>query len=171
MECDSIHSKIELKSKNIPVYTPDGWAQVVRLARTNPRPYNVNTLLHDDFKDFGMLNQYKASNEGHKIGINDAVWIQYRKEVPNTIFIKQNFDSNEPFTALELKKKRGKALNYPIAAYSGKFKVSAAKKKDLLKLCTDHQIPRMYHNYYQDLPCSDTTRDCLAEPDMNEDSE
>lgn len=81
-----------------------------------------------------MLNQYKASNEGHKIGINDAVWIQYRKEVPNTIFIKHNFDSNKPFTALELKKKRGKALNYPTAAYTGKFQISAAKKKRSFKI-------------------------------------
>jgi hypothetical protein len=26
MECDSIHSKIERKSKYVPVYVPEGWA-------------------------------------------------------------------------------------------------------------------------------------------------
>ncbi|KAJ8866869.1 hypothetical protein PR048_032731 [Dryococelus australis] len=29
MECDSMHSKIEKKSKNVPVYVPEGWAQII----------------------------------------------------------------------------------------------------------------------------------------------
>ena len=39
MECDSIHSNIEKKSKNIPVYIPEGWTQVIRTARKNPSPF------------------------------------------------------------------------------------------------------------------------------------
>ena len=52
MDCDSVHSKIEQKCKNTAIYNPDGWIQVMRLARTNPRPFNVNVLVHDDFLDF-----------------------------------------------------------------------------------------------------------------------
>ncbi|KAH9634816.1 hypothetical protein HF086_012230 [Spodoptera exigua] len=172
MECDSIHSKIETKAKNVPVYTPDGWAQLVRLARTNPKPFNVTTLTHDDFKDFGARNQYlsKISN-GRKLGIHDAVWLQYRKEDPDKIFIKDTYDKNIPFQEIHLKKKRGKTVVYPVSAYSQRLKISSQKKNDLIKLCQDGQIPRIYHPFYENLPSSETVKDCLPEPDVTEDSE
>ncbi|KAH9645454.1 hypothetical protein HF086_009792 [Spodoptera exigua] len=62
MECDSIHSRIEQKCKNSAVYTPDGWIQVMRLARTNPRPFNVNVLVHEEFLDFNP-NQCQFAEE------------------------------------------------------------------------------------------------------------
>lgn len=52
MECDSAHSKIEKKSKPTAVYTPECWAQVMRMVRTNPSPFNVTKLMHDDFINF-----------------------------------------------------------------------------------------------------------------------
>ncbi|CAH0698686.1 unnamed protein product [Spodoptera exigua] len=172
MECDSIHSKIETKAKNVPVYTPDGWAQLVRLARTNPKPFNVTTLTHDDFKDFGARNQYLSKIlNGRKLGIHNAVWLQYRKEDPDKIFIKDTYDKNIPFQEIHLKKKRGKTVVYPVSAYSQRLKISSQKKNDLIKLCQDGQIPRIYHPFYENLPSSETVKDCLPEPDVTEDSE
>lgn len=52
IECDSIHSKIEQKCKNTAIHTPDGWIQVMRLARTNHQPFNVNVFVHDEFFRF-----------------------------------------------------------------------------------------------------------------------
>jgi hypothetical protein len=52
MECDSIHSKIEKKSKYVLVYAPDGWEQIIRSCRKNPRPFVVCIMLNDDFLDF-----------------------------------------------------------------------------------------------------------------------
>lgn len=52
MECDSIHSKIKQKSKNVPVYVPEGWAQLIRDSRRNPAPYKVHTMSFVDFYDY-----------------------------------------------------------------------------------------------------------------------
>lgn len=119
----------------------------MRLARTNQRPYSITSLRHDDFKDFGMTNQFhtKPSISQQKYGINDAVWLQYRKE-PDTIFIKTSFDKTESFIEMNLKKRRGKVIPYPIPAYSERFKISSKKNEDLMKLCMDLQKPKIYHN-------------------------
>lgn len=43
------------------------------------------------------------------------------------------------------------------------------KKRDLLKLCTDNQIPKYYHSFYKNLPDSEAIEDRLPEPDAEED--
>uniref|UniRef100_A0A2A4JVA0 Uncharacterized protein n=1 Tax=Heliothis virescens TaxID=7102 RepID=A0A2A4JVA0_HELVI len=67
-------------------------------------------------------------------------------------------------------------LNTPKGAagpffYVQRFKISSKKKQDLMKLCTDLQIPKTYHSFYANLPYSETTRDALPEPDAAEGSE
>ncbi|XP_063538077.1 uncharacterized protein LOC134747381 [Cydia strobilella] len=181
MECDSVHSKIEQKAKKIPIYTPDGWIQVMRTARMNPRPFKVNIMGHEEFLNFNS-NEVKfaveatkrprkkksnKSNEAEenasqdetekkeKTNFSNAVWIQYRKESPKSIFIKTDYNETQ-FTELKLKPKRGKsAAIVPARAYATKIPISKAKKRDLMKLCHDNQIPRCYHSYYESLPDSE----------------
>ncbi|XP_022835154.1 uncharacterized protein LOC111362667 [Spodoptera litura] len=196
MECDSIHSKIEQKCKNTAIYTPDGWIQVMRLARTNPRPFNVNVLVHDDFLDFNpnqcqfveakeqsskRKNKVKRNNEQEdngaleetrpkvKINFQDAVWIQYRKDNPKSIFIKTDYN-DETFKEFNIKPKRGKSTCIvPKNIYTERMPISKQKKRDLLKLCTDNQIPKYYHSFYKNLPDSEAIEDRLPEPDVEED--
>ena len=52
MGCDSIHSKVERKAKCVPVYVPEGWAQIIRGARLKPTPITVHTMQFSDFYDF-----------------------------------------------------------------------------------------------------------------------
>ncbi|KAF9406913.1 hypothetical protein HW555_012891, partial [Spodoptera exigua] len=154
MECDSIHSKIEQKCKNSAVYTPDGWIQVMRLARTNPRPFNVNVLVHEEFLDFNP-NQCQFAEE-------------YRKNSPKSIFIKTDYN-DDSFKELKIKPKRGKTALLVLAPiYTERIPISKLKKKDLLKLCVDNQIPKYYHSFYQNLPDSETTEDRLPQPDADE---
>lgn len=197
MECDSIHSKIEQKCKNTAIYTPDGWIQVMRMARRNPQPYNVNVLTHDDFLDFNpnqcqfaeetkkpnqKKNKVKRKNEQEgndderrskdvKITFQDGVWIQYRKEYPKSIFIKTDYN-NENFIEFKIKSKRGKSIAIvPSHIYTERIPISQAKKRDLLKLCRDNQIPKYYHSFYENLPDSETVRDRLPEPDAEDEDE
>ncbi|KAF6206173.1 hypothetical protein GE061_017399 [Apolygus lucorum] len=51
---------------------------------------------------------------------------------------------------------------------TAQFPVSEAKKKDLMKLCEDLQIPTVYHDFYHRLPTSQDLRVTLPEPDENE---
>lgn len=170
MECDSIHSKIEAKAKNIPVYTPDGWAQIISLARNNPPPYEVTHMQHDEFLDFGSQNRFQPYVENNKkIALNDAVWVQFRENDPTAIFIKTSFDQQD-FYPLKLRKRRGKA-HIVKTAYSQIINISVKKKQDLMNLCKDLQIPKFYHNFYENLPSSEVVREALPEPDFQEDSQ
>ena len=57
MECDSIHPKIEQKSKHVPVYIPEDSAQLIRDSRRNPAPYKVHTMMFDDFYDYKTFSE------------------------------------------------------------------------------------------------------------------
>lgn len=168
----------------------------MRMARRNPQPYNVNVLTHDDFLDFNpnqcqfaeetkkpnqKKNKVKRKNEQEgndderskdvKITFQDGVWIQYRKEYPKSIFIKTDYN-NENFIEFKIKSKRGKSIAIvPSHIYTERIPISQAKKRDLLKLCRDNQIPKYYHSFYENLPDSETVRDRLPEPDAEDEDE
>ncbi|XP_057665824.1 uncharacterized protein LOC130899701 [Diorhabda carinulata] len=173
MECDSIHGKIEQKSKNIPIYTPEGWAQVIRTARSNPRPYDVTYLLHDDFIDFNQSKKSVFQDEsGQKLKFRNAVWLHYEKSAPETIFFKNSYNGTS-YTKCTLKKLRGRPviISEPAKLYSSRIPISNAKKKDLKKLCVELVIPKVNHDYYDNLPTSKLARDNLPEPDQLEESD
>lgn len=166
MECDSIHSKIEKKSKYTPVYTPDGWAQIIHTARSSPSPFQVNMLTYDDFYDFKLLSS-KVNLKNlpwHKI-----CWLQYRKISPTKFFYKTCFKSE--FLEMDIKIKKGRQSSELKKAYMTELTISTPKQKDLLKMCDDLTIPKAYHKFYKALESNSLERDCLPEPDMNEDSE
>lgn len=187
MECDSAHSKIEKKSKPTAVYTPEGWAQVMRMARTNPSPFNVTKLMHDDFINFnpGQLQfvienedqhrkrgkapqaEQKGIEESRRFKFHDFVWFQYRKSEQNYIYVKLDYKEKE-FFRLPRKNRKGRRNNIPFRPYQQRLGISVQKKRDLLHLCAQNLIPRAYHEYYELLPTAESERDRLPEPDCQE---
>ena len=107
-------------------------------------------------------------------------------ETVNWVRIKQlRFDWTRPFivqykydlSANEFKElnvmrvaKRGRptSIDHPPPAYESRLPISAAKKKDLLKLLKDRVIPAEYGQWYSSLPVSKSVRDNLPEPSANE---
>lgn len=159
MECDSIHSKIEKKSKNVPVYVPEGWAQLIRTCRNNPRPFVVNTMLNVDFLDFKAHSKMIP-----KIPMRSICWLHYEKSNPLSLFYKTEF--NQPFQEVVIRRTPGRPSNPRalIRAYKEKFPVSAPKYKDLCTMCDKLMIPREHHAYYRSF-------NTLPEPDNDETSE
>ena len=51
MECDSVHAAVETARRKVPIYNPDGYYTLVRVARRN-KPYHVHELSHKDLLDF-----------------------------------------------------------------------------------------------------------------------
>lgn len=116
MECDSVHSKIEAKSKNTSIYTLEGWVHVIQFAHTKPSPFKVIQLLHDEFLNFNQRgvkyekeNIAKPKGKQHRKFDNDlengdqnvlpsnfkysnGVWFQYRKNDNKKIFMKTSID-------------------------------------------------------------------------------
>lgn len=151
------------------------------MARTKPRPFDVTTL-HDEFLNFNSSQlQFTMDvpkktknneNSNQKIIFHDAVWIQYRKEYPKSIFIKTDYN-DDSFVEFKLKPKKGKSLSIIpkpvfVVQNSERFPISKAKKNDLLKLCNDLLMPRTYHQYFESLPVCDAAVDRLPEPDIEE---
>ena len=62
-EGDAMHSCIARASKNIPIYSIEGWSTVCRVARANPRHYEVEvTDSHEYFIDFHKIGELIALN-------------------------------------------------------------------------------------------------------------
>lgn len=168
MECDSIHSKIEKKAKFVPVYTPEGWAQIIRSARMNPRPFQVNNLTFEDFYDFKTLcaEFYNMS----KIPWRRICWLCYKKEEQLKIYCKTNY--NEEFIEIKCSKTyRGRPKNVSLkTAYNSELPISKAKFGDLQKMCRDMTIPKIHHKFYASMKVCSMVPDKLPEPDESEDT-
>lgn len=167
MECDSIHSKIEKKAKYVPVYTPEGWAQVIRDARITPCPFVVKSLIFEDFLDF------KEFSNNISFNICDIPWrklccLRYIKE-NNSIKVLYKIDFTDVFVEVNCKKTRGRPKQAELKkAYQNDLPISEAKWKDLDKMCKDLTIPKAYHDFYGSLKTNHMVRDNLPEPDIGE---
>lgn len=66
MECDSVHSCIERKSKGRDIHLPSDYLRISREARNKPNPYEVKSMHHTDFKNFTVqdFHRYKSIRPG-----------------------------------------------------------------------------------------------------------
>lgn len=95
MECDSVPAAVETARRKVPIYSPDGYYSLVRVARKND-PYSVHELRHKDFLDFKSFSNHKLKNrtkneEGQAFHWQKNKWFRYTKEEPKTIFFKCDF--------------------------------------------------------------------------------
>lgn len=83
MECDSVHSVIEQKVKDI--YLPSDYLRITKEARTNPCPYNVFEVDHTFVKYFGQNKPliYKSIRPGKRKGDFKVTQIRALRYVPN----------------------------------------------------------------------------------------
>ncbi|XP_074035227.1 uncharacterized protein [Leptinotarsa decemlineata] len=138
MECDSIHSKIEVKSKNVPVYVPEGWAQLIRDSRRNPAPYKVHTMTFDDFYDYKTLSENIIAK--NKFPIQTICWLHYDKKYPDKIFYKTSFDQEE-FTEVAVKKTRGRPKSLSLES------LQSNSSNFSTKICRSaNDVQGQYHN-------------------------
>lgn len=179
MPADSMHATIERFTKRRAVWAPSVWPTIMGLARTDPGPYEVNTMRHTDFLDFmgaaGRLipNQLKDTQQ------NNIKWQSVRvidiKKGRDEATMRFSFvdgaESSVPLQTprMRSRNRKGSAVQLK-AAYDGRLPVSTAKFNDLKRLCDDGIIPAEYRNEYLSLPTDATTADCLPETD-EEDSD
>lgn len=74
MECDSVHSTIEARGKQVDVFTPEGWYMVARTAKTRKPYHKVVEMVHTDFLDFKKFSSQVITNKtmsqsGEKVGL------------------------------------------------------------------------------------------------------
>lgn len=181
MECDSMHAKIEKSVKNVPVYVPEGWAQVIRGARINPQPFVVNRLTYSDFMNFKPLadslkNKFPwrqlCSIEYERVDTEDGsqlVTARYKTRYSS------DFKEVSLATTTHMTRKSRipaqRCQTLPRPAYKEALPIATKKYNDLMKMCDDLVIPPEYHEFYRNLKHSSSTRDSLPQPDEEEVSE
>lgn len=96
MECDSVHSAIERKTKNKEIYLPSDYVKLTREARKK-NPYETICVNFDLIKDYAdtKTHVYKSVRPGKKAGDPQVVDIrQIMYEPENIIKVKLNHDDD-----------------------------------------------------------------------------
>ncbi|GFO46251.1 DNA repair protein rhp54 [Plakobranchus ocellatus] len=160
-ENDSVHSVISRAAKNIPIYTPEQWAAVIRGARRGKHPYNVRELTSTDIFDF---KQYSASLKNFEKDENDekVQWMKIKslcitRDEPNILQIKYDFDqSNTVKVDLFRGRRKSEQAVVQLQILKEKAGVTSAKKADLMSMCNTLLIPRQHHSFFEQLPIVST---------------
>ena len=144
MEVDSAHSVVERKLKNVDIYVPGDYVNIIRNARKPP--YVVRYLDHDFFMDFSKIGPYKSIRPGAKVGDPTVMDLRCIRYMPNgEVSYKINYE-DEWKTLL---KPRAVQREEPIVLYQTKLKIKETKYQHLQQLKT--VMPRDYHTFYDNL--------------------
>ena len=168
-ENDSAHSTIEMKAKNVNVYTTEMWEGVITCAfqkndvAVRPIQYTdiINFKSKDAFPAYNLVLSDKikvASNDGtlEKIYWSRIMNIMFRKNQPDTMYFKYDVTQKEYLQVklISTRPTRSSETTNPIASrrkYQTPPGICAAKKRDLLTLCEKRLVPEKYHSFYQNL--------------------
>lgn len=158
MECDADHSAIERQKKKSEtlVSHPHDWATLIRC--TNKK-FRVVEMEQEDFFDCsGLLHKTgplvlrKKDVSGEQFYWRPCCCFRYTDSFGEMGF-KTTLDEKVDFSIHSLKRKsrRNSVFTLPAVkpAYTGPVPIASAKKKDLL--CLLDVIPKVYHNFYQNL--------------------
>lgn len=145
---DNAHSIIEREIKKCkksgPIYVPDQYVQIMRIAKKTGNPYAVVELNYDDFYDLKELGDEVGLNtvkdvKRNTIKINDIKMIQFKKDC-TTYNYKTKYE--EDWTEVEIKTrsrtkstrncKEMRDINLK-AAYSSRIELSQNKNKKICK--------------------------------------
>lgn len=142
------------------------------------KPYVVIPLKYNDILDikaFGCKKNYKIDSSGNKVQWRKLKWLQFRKNDPDNAYLKYDFKTSTEFAEVTTHKplrglRGGKCIAPTLTpAYSSKLPISAAKKKDLLSMCTSGIIPQEFHSYYEGMASSKAVQD--GEPGSEEEQD
>ena len=164
-EGDSVHSVIQRKMNYVKeIMVPAHLASIIRMARINPRPYEVIESTTEDILDWKSLAQQsgilrvRTSQEGQQIDWTKLMGLQVSKRSPRDVKFKMSH-CDEAFAVISiggLRRNDGYTSGLPEKLYkSGPPKLSQAKYQDFMSLCTG-KTPTIWHpdyrKFYQTLP-------------------
>ena len=150
MECDSMHARIEAKSRNVTVYVPAQWYGLIRSAKVTKPAYVLKEMSQSDILDF---NEVASFHSMASIPISKLREVVVESGNPGHIKYKVDYDSPHIIEEVFIRA-AGRPINWqtylPPAAYKEKFAVKLKLLKGLLKLC-EKDIPAAYHYFYNAL--------------------
>ena len=95
-------------------------------------------------------------------------WMRFTASDPGACFFKYDMNDKDFERIVLVNQHQIKSGESLPKKYKSKIPISSAKKKDLITLCKNGTIPIEFHQYYRSLPASQSAKEVLAEPDINE---
>lgn len=146
MEVDSVHATIERGLKNVDIFSPLDYVQLIQAARKNPKPYEVEYLTYDFYLDFENYGDgaIKSLKPGKDANVNNICALQYNPD--GSICYKLNFGDEW----MELGRRNKLPTNVPSQLYNNRRKIKKTKYDHLQSL--KHVLPSDVHGFYDSLP-------------------
>ncbi|CAH2102069.1 unnamed protein product [Euphydryas editha] len=151
MECDSVHSVIEIKLKNTDIHLPIQYVTLTKDAKKKNPKYEAKYLSFDFFKNFTQLQRYQSIRPGKKTGdptVTDIRQLNY--ESVGKIKYKLSFSDelqNLPFRPKTIDNCELRPM------YTQRIPLKQRKWKDLQDLKAI--LPKDFHSFYDSLPKTD----------------
>lgn len=167
MPADSIHSTIDSFIKRRVIWAPTEWPTIISNARINPGPYKVFTISYKDFIDFKSL--YASSFHDKKLKISQVKSVLFHKGESYITIRYSYLDTNSTKIPCFIRRRHNRTeIPANPSAYENKLPISAAKFKDLQRLCQKSLIPTRFHDEYAAIPYDNIVTDVLPETDDEE---
>ncbi len=161
MECDSIHSRIEKCRKNLRIFSPTEYENLMVTARTKPRPYTVKRWYFKDFYDVRSLATNTIINRNKDENGETVDWLKVKwfRCTRGSQVVQFKYDVKSDFRKLDVSKVKAKgrrSKNIPVTepsdeiptpfvltktAYKKVLPISLAKKRDLIEMLNKKTIP------------------------------
>jgi hypothetical protein len=146
-----MHSCIEKKVRNFKVNIPADYVTLCQVARTHPRPYNVEYLTHQFFKKTDNVKFYNSIRPGRTVGdatVTDIKAIKYTEN--GEIFYKLRHTGNWDRLNQRFKELPACHFNDLPPLYTERKKIKAEKFKHLQ--CLKESLLQDYHSFYNNIP-------------------
>lgn len=143
---------------------PDQYAFLIRNAKKQGDPFQVNELNYSDFYDLKSLSEEIGLNiaknaDGDQIKISDIKIVEFRKGHDHYKY-KIKYDSEwilAPIRSGRSTSRTGRSNNQKLLkiklkqAYTSKLIISGRKKDDLQKLLRTGIVPKYYETFYNNM--------------------
>ena len=151
---DCLQVAVEHAQRHLSVFSLHDWVNVIKSANRT-HLYEVIQLTNDDFYDLRRLSDEMLSNTNH-INWTEIRRLRVDRSLPWQLSYATS-PSQHTFDSIELKISSAEIR----PAYEGPIAISSAKKRDLMALCDNQDVPDIYHEFYRSLPSDCSVVDML----------
>ena len=148
MDVDSVHATIERGLKNMDIFSPLDYVNLIKASRINPRPYQVKYLTLDFFRDFDKFEEggIKSINPSQDANVTNICALRYSRD--GSLAFKLSFE--EEWQAMPMGRRVKLPKYEPPKLYNSRRKIKKSKFDHLQQ--QKAVLPAEVHHFYDSLP-------------------
>jgi hypothetical protein len=173
-ENDSVHSTIEQARRNLNIFVPEQYFSLVRGARRSKAPYEVHEMDQSNIFDLKKLASQIPTTlkhgDGEKVRWRDVRQIAVAKNEPTKAYFAYRHTEVLRDVQLFRRSRKIKSIKQDLSRlYTNAIPITTAKYKDLMFLCQEIAIPKVYHPFYETLPHAGNATDASSDSGSDND--